>query len=185
MNTNTIKPWVICIPHKTDNYHKHQFLHMMVPRHTNNTNLKVLDSLSARPILPIFKNSKECVAFQNNILSRYDIHANPWLVLAGYGTSDNLPDRCRMVRVQSHCKTDSSACIDDVSQVPFDVYSNEDVVTAMSLQSNTGFLVINTFEIHARTNLLTLQGVLVESSFADISEDDYVEYITGILEESL
>lgn len=184
MNTTSINPWVLCIPHKSDNYHKHQFLNLIVPKHKNNTNLTVLDSLSARPILPIFKNRGECTNFKTKIISDYDVHANPWYVLPGFESSDELPDRCRMVRVQSHCANKTFEHIHMVSKVPFDLH-DENVVTAMSLQSNTGFLVINRYEMSTATNLLTLHGILVDSAFTDVSNDEYLVYIADLLEDSL
>jgi len=187
-----INPWVLCVPDsKNMDYFRHKFLALSVPNcnqkatHFEKTSLELFDSFEERHFIPIFTSKKDCFSFRDDILiQQNNILYDDWRI----EDSSELSTNCISVQFKRDCSSSEEALDNNrpthILPVPFDL-TNQDVILTMSLQSYMGFFVVNQFNMSNDNTLLTLQGVVVDSSYESISNEEHLQYMTQILEEYL
>jgi hypothetical protein len=167
--------WVLCIPDKQQQ--RTMCFPVEYKPATNTTApLPIFASFQTRPVVPIFHSKREGLRFRDEVVCRYHSHMTEWEMY--YSANDNgvLPDLCRMVYVENTLRNRSKPKNDTFQShpVPFD-FSNKDLIVSMSLQSNTGFFMVDSFDVSKQ--ILSMNGVLVESSYENVSGDEHVKYL--------
>lgn len=170
--------WVLSIPDE----HKPRFMCFPVEHKPANVKaaLPMFASFQTRPVVPIFHTKRECVRFRDEVVCRYHSHVTQWEIY--FPVSDVvLPDLCRSVYVENTLRNRSKPQNDTLQShpVPFD-FSNKDLIVTMSLRSNTGFFVVDSFDVCDR--ILSMNGVLVESSYENVSSDEHLQYLCDKLD---
>lgn len=174
-----VTTWVLCIYDEQ----KPRFMCFPVDYKPANTNavLPIFASFQTRPVVPIFHNKREGLRFRDEVVCRYHSHMTRWEMY--YRVDDNgvLPALCRSVYVENTLRNRSKPKNDTLHShpVPFD-FSDKDLIVSMSLQSNTGFLVVDTFDVCDR--ILSMNGVFVESSYENVSRDEHMQYLCDKLD---
>lgn len=169
--------WVLCISEKQP-----RFMCFPVEYKPTNTkaSLPMFASLQTRPVVPIFHSKREGLRFRDEVVCRYHSHMTQWELY--YPVDDGvLPDLCRSVYVENTLRNRSKPKNDTLQShpVPFD-FSNKDLIVSMSLRSNTGFFVVDSFDVC--DHILSMNGVLVESSYENVSSDEHLRYLCDKLD---
>lgn len=179
-----INPWVLCITGESIDYYKHKFMCFPVSR-TQNVAMKpsvpspLFESFETRPVLPIFPSESECVRFRNQVMRKYVPHTSEWNMYGSFSDTRTLPDLCSAVYVENVLRDEVPQSVAfDSKPVPFD-FSNEDIILSMALQSQMGFFVVDSFDI--TNGILSMHGVITESSYENVSSDEHLEYMHGVL----
>ena len=138
----------------------------------------LFESFETRPVLPIFSSEPECLRFRYEVVCKYHSHMTEWEM---YFLMDDrvLPDRCRSVYVENALRNRSKPKNDTFQShpVPFEF---SDLVSTMSLRSHMGFFVVHSFDVC--DHILSMNGVLVDSTYEDVSGDEHLRYLCETLE---
>lgn len=184
MNT-IVTQWVLSI-HQDGTKHPDKRRFMCFPVRSRNRSptkpLPLFESFETRPVLPIFPSKSECLRFRDEVVCHYHSHMTEWEM---YFPIDDraLPDRCRSVYVENALRNRSQPKNDTFQShpVPFDFSNDEDnIVVTMSLRSHMGFFVVHSFDVCDQ--ILSMNGVLVDSSYDNVSSEEHVRYLCDNLE---
>lgn len=171
-----IRPYVLCVPDEN------RFLCFPVTPHQQGANKKRLplfESFDTRPILPIFQSESDCVRFRSDVMSKYHTHLSDWELFHTSEEKNYTPVYVENALIP-HANPKNIAF--HSRPTPFD-FADEDLIVYMSLQACMGFLVVKAFNVD--NHILSINGLLVESSYHDVDPEQHNRYLCENLENLL